>query len=50
MRACATWLRRNAACSMPGSSMSSTNSAWPVSSLRSSLRLIGSPKVRVDIF
>ncbi len=32
MRACATWLRRNAACSMPGSSTSSMNSAWPVRS------------------
>src|ERR1700682_3143881 len=49
IRACATWLRRNAACSMAGSSRSSMNKAWPVRSLRSSLRLIGSPKVRVDM-
>ena len=47
--ACATWLRSNAACSMPGSSTSSTNSACPVRSLRSSLRLTGSPNVRVDM-
>src|SRR5450432_3755938 len=47
--ACATWLRRNATCNMPGNSTSSTNRACPVRSLRSSLRLIGSPKVRVDI-
>ena len=45
--ACATLLRRNAACSMPGSSTSSTNSAWPRSSRASSLRLIGAPKFRV---
>ena len=32
---------------MPGSSTSSTNSAWPVSSRGSSLRLIGAPKLRV---
>src|SRR5882757_4181711 len=34
---------------MPGSSTSSMNKAWPVRSLRSSLRLTGSPNVRVDI-
>src|SRR5450631_1031712 len=49
MRPCATWLRSSAACSIPGSSTSSMISAWPVSSLRSSLRLTGSPRVRVDI-
>src|SRR5277367_5403176 len=47
MRACATLLRRNAACSMPGSSTSSTNSAWPLSRRASSLRLMGAPKLRV---
>ena len=46
-RAWATLLRRNAACSMPGSSTSSTNSAWPRNSRASSLRLIGAPKFRV---
>src|SRR6202035_1156856 len=45
----ATWLRRNAACNKPGSSTSSMNKALPVSSRRSSLRLTGSPNVRVDM-
>jgi hypothetical protein len=49
MRAWATLLRRKAACSMPGSSTSSTNNAWPLSSRASSLRVIGAPKLRVVI-
>src|SRR5579862_9991136 len=49
MRAWATLLRRKAACSMQGSSTSSTNSAWPLSSRASSLRVMGAPKLRVVI-
>src|SRR5579883_3066459 len=47
MRACATLLRRKAAYSMSGSSTSSTNSAWPLSSRASSLRGMGAPNCRV---
>src|ERR1700724_415303 len=49
IRAWATLLRRKAACSMPGSSTSSTNNAWPLSSRASSLRGMGAPKLRVVI-
>ena len=42
-RAWAYGLRRKAACSSPGSSTSSTNSAWPRSSRGSSLRVTEAP-------
>ena len=49
MRAWAYGLRTIAAWTMLGRWTSSTNNAWPVSSLGSSLRLIRSPKNRVAI-
>ncbi len=46
MRACAYGLRTTLSQTIPGSEMSSTNVAWPVSSFVSSLRASGRPTMR----